>query len=106
MFTNPERGVYEENRELKIKNIELSADNEMMKHRIKAQQEIIDRLTEWLELFNGPMESVVIQRKLEKPVQLPFGREIYEFQMVEPYMRDERPSPNVTEIKRLKITYE
>lgn len=106
MFTNPERGVYEENRELKIKNIELSADNEMMKHRIKAQQEVIDRLTEWLELFNGPMESVVIQRKLEKPVQLPFGREIYEFQMVEPYMRDERPNPNVTEINRLKITYE
>lgn len=106
MFTNPERGVYEENRELKIKNIELSADNEMMKHRIKAQQEVIDRLTEWLELFNGPMESAVIQRKLEKPVQLPFGREIYEFQMVEPYMRDERPNPNVTEINRLKITYE
>lgn len=106
MFTNPERGVYEENRELKIKNIELSADNEMMKHRIKAQQEVIERLKEWLELFNGPMETAIIQRKLEKPIQLPFGREIYEFQMTEPYMMYERPSPNVTEIKRLKVTYE
>jgi len=106
MFTNPERGVYEENRELKIKNIELSADNEMMKHRIRAQQEVIDRLKEWLELFAGPMDMVIIQRKLERPVQLPYGREIYEFHMVEPYMKDEKPGPNVLEMGRSRVTYE
>ena len=52
------------------------------------------------------MDIVIIQRKLERPVQLPYGREIYEFHMVEPYMKDEKPGPNVLEMGRSRVTYE
>lgn len=106
MFTNPAKEVYDENCELKFKNLELSADNEMMNHRIRAQQEVIERLQSWLEMFSGPMDYVVVKRTFDKPVRFPYGRDVYEFHMCEPYMKDESPNSNVKEVGRTRITYE
>lgn len=101
MFTEVERI-----RSLSLENAELSASNQLMKCRIDAQQEVIDRLKEWIELTNGPMDTVIIKRKLNPPIQHIRGREIYEFCMVEPYMRDEQPSPNVEVLGRTTTKYE
>lgn len=106
MFTSPERGVYEENRELTLRKIELEADNRLLKARLDAQQEVIDRMREWLEFTNGPMDTFVVKRKIEPPIQLPYGKEIYEFCVAEPYMPHEQPHPSLEVMSRSKITYE
>lgn len=106
MFTNPAKAVYEDNKELTLRNIELSADNRMLNARLKAQQEVIDRLKEWLEFTNGPMDYIVVKRKIEPPIQLPYGREIHEFCVQEPFMPHEQPHPSLEVMYRTKITYE
>lgn len=106
MFTNPERGVYEENKDLTLRNIELSADNRMLNERLKAQREIIERMKEWLEFTNGQMDMVVVKRKIEPPIELPYGKQIHEFCVAEPYMPNEQPLPHLEIMSRSRISYE
>ena len=105
MFTNPAKAVYDDNQALQLRNIELSADNRMLKERLEAQQEVIERMKEWLEFTNGPMDYLIIKRKIEPPIELPFGKRIYEFCMSEPYMPNEQPHSNLEVMSRTKITY-